>query len=299
MGKLRDNLVLQINALEAQSGLEPRIQRSKYIKPVVQDIDGLRREKTKLHLHHLQKVLNRSFKKAKTFTVQRIVKKLKKLKEEGKGEEVLKMLEEELARVKAYKPVDTVVFGAFLKKCSEYSKEKCSFLEVCQDEAADQVALKIMQNNAFNAELNKQAASFEQFLKKLYHENEPSPAPTKTPQDKPKRERRERKRVIDSIEDDDEAAGASRKRNRLGQAARRKLAEEKYGDQAKHLRLNAASSSKKEKKRYYENKDKQEEPVKTKDEELHPSWQARREVKEKMSKVKFEGKSIKFEDADE
>lgn len=294
MGKL--NLTLQINALEAKQGLEPRIQRSKYIKPVEADLEALRHQKVKQHLFHLQKVLNRAFKKAKTFTVQRVVKKLKKVREEGKGEEVIKALEAELLLVKAYKTEERMVFGAFMKKCSEYCREKCTFLGDQAQSDCDEMGSKIMQNNAFNTELTKLAAAFELFLKKLYHEGveEPKPAVNKKQQKRQKSQfentRPKREYFVGSLGEEQQR----KPKNRPGQAARRKLAEEKYGEKAKHLSAGKAKVTKP--KRYYQDREDEKGIEKKSKEELHPSWQARREVKEKLSKVKFQGQKIKFDD---
>lgn len=308
MGKM--NLTLQINALEAKQGLEPRIQLSKYIKPVDADLEVLRREKVKQHLFHLQKVLNRVFKKAKTFTVQRVVKKLKKVREEGnKGEEVIKGLEGELVLVKAYKMEEKVVFGAFMRKCSDYCREKCAFLTEhaninsnvdLQAESSDlKIGEKIMLNNTFGTELAKLATDFELFLKKLYHEGEEEFPEHKKQQLKRQAQNKNSSPPVKKreyfVETLDERL-QKRSKNRPGQAARRKLAEEKYGERAKHLTAGKAKVTKS--KRYHQDRE-ESDGVKRNaaaQGELHPSWQARREVKEKLSKVKFQGQRITFDD---
>src|SRR5690349_4833597 len=79
-----ENLLLKIGALEAKQGLEPRIERSKYVKiGEDSDLTLLRQEKIQRHLYHVQKLLNKSSKKAKTFAIQKLVKKLKQVDEKS------------------------------------------------------------------------------------------------------------------------------------------------------------------------------------------------------------------------
>jgi len=73
------------------------------------------------------------------------------------------------------------------------------------------------------------------------------------------------------------------KRNRMGQRARRQMFEKMYGKDANHIKNGSEA----------------EEKLNTKqndaDKSVHPSWQASREKKQKLSAAKFEGTRVQFE----
>eukprot|EP00052_Salpingoeca_macrocollata_P020464 m.171994 g.171994 ORF g.171994 m.171994 type:complete len:280 (+) comp21275_c0_seq3:3680-4519(+) len=116
-----------------------------------------------------------------------------------------------------------------------------------------------------------------------------------------------------------------RKKNRLGQRARQQLAEKKYGQQARHvvdpsldrskpLTSNTGPQKDKRSSAVRDGKQKSSQPrqlqkaqgklqgkspLSAQDEALHPSWVAKRLLKEKeAAPVKFEGKKITFDDDD-
>lgn len=77
-----------------------------------------------------------------------------------------------------------------------------------------------------------------------------------------------------------------KKKNRMGQRERQKLWEKNYGKNANHLKK-ARELKLKEKKKEKSNK---------LPENLHPSWEAKRLMKEKSKIVEFKGKKITFGD---
>ncbi|ORX77534.1 hypothetical protein BCR32DRAFT_270606 [Anaeromyces robustus] len=80
-----------------------------------------------------------------------------------------------------------------------------------------------------------------------------------------------------------------KKKNRMGQRERQKLWEKNYGKNANHLKK-AREMKLKEAKKEKNNK---------LPENLHPSWEAKRLLKEKSKIVEFTGKKITFDDNDE
>jgi len=80
-----------------------------------------------------------------------------------------------------------------------------------------------------------------------------------------------------------------KKKNRMGQRERQKLWEKNYGKNANHLKK-AREMKLKEKKKDKDSK---------LPENLHPSWEAKRLMKEKSKIVEFSGKKITFDDDDD
>ncbi|KAJ2081114.1 hypothetical protein H4R24_002585 [Coemansia sp. RSA 988] len=84
--------------------------------------------------------------------------------------------------------------------------------------------------------------------------------------------------------------GKETHKNRPGQRARRKQYEDKYGEEANHIK-----QSKKEKKQHNSNKPRNSLAAE-KDEKVHPSWQAKRREKELLDQAKnVKGKKIIFD----
>lgn len=96
-----------------------------------------------------------------------------------------------------------------------------------------------------------------------------------------------------------------RKKNRMGQRARKRMWEEKYGDSAKHVQAEKKAKGKDGKGRYTKargvdnpksthNKLRKEESSSSLS--LHPSWEASKRMKEKH--VSFQGQRTVFSDSD-
>ncbi|WEW58708.1 bud-site-selection protein [Emydomyces testavorans] len=133
----------------------------------------------------------------------------------------------------------------------------------------------------------------------------------------------------DAEEDDETAAAIAPRKNRMGQQARRKLWEKKFGANANHVRKQAESNHRdsgwdmrrgatsqedqwKDRGKYKrltgqstgqrvaqskgEHFGKPHGPSRQQQHQkpLHPSWEAARKAKEKKSQVKFEGKKVVF-----
>ena len=101
----------------------------------------------------------------------------------------------------------------------------------------------------------------------------------------------------------------------MGQQARRALAEKKYKENARHIKLGLGSGKREDKgdpkrggrsdgglgggRRFSEGKGDRGRKVveRKKDTEgpLHPSWEAARKAKEAKAKAEFQGKKIKFD----
>lgn len=78
----------------------------------------------------------------------------------------------------------------------------------------------------------------------------------------------------------------AKKKNRMGQRARRALAESQYGSQANHLRNKARNAVQEAKPRHQHDNASQS---------LHPSWQARRQAQAKEQTARFSGVKKTFE----
>ncbi|ORX48365.1 hypothetical protein BCR36DRAFT_329337 [Piromyces finnis] len=80
-----------------------------------------------------------------------------------------------------------------------------------------------------------------------------------------------------------------KKKNRMGQRERQKLWEKNFGKNANHLK----------KARELKLKEKKKEKTSKLPDNLHPSWEAKRLMKEKSKIVEFTGKKVTFDDDDD
>jgi hypothetical protein len=302
-----ENLLLKIGALEAKQGLEPRIERSKYVKiGEDSDLTLLRQEKIQRHLYHIQKLLNKSAKKAKTFAIQKLVKKLKQVDEksgEGDQKNDKTILEANLKQTKEIKIEPDFLMNKFQDKWTPYIKEKCPFISQSfnniRNQSEESILDTIFKIKNFQTDLERLTQEFQQFLEKLFHENqvEADKKPKKrknfpfknggkkpTPQSQdPAMFYFDRKKPQRSQFEGDDSM--RKRKNRPGQRARRQMAErdESFSRDNSQKRSNfSREKTEKKAKQLNENSSAN----------LHPSWKAAKE----KTKVKFQGTKTVFSD---
>ena len=298
MARKGENLLLKIGALEAKQGIEPSIERSKYIKVGDDnDLTLLRQEKIRKHLFHLQKLLSKSFKKAKTFAIQKLVKKLKQLREDSKDEKELAgtliPFENKLERFKEAKAENNFLIFKFQDKWNPFTKEKCSFVLIDELQGNnDDILEEICKIKTFQVELERIQREFQTFLEKLFHEgldneekklkirkknsskiNNKSPHLQKDPAMIYFGEKKFRTRE----------SQPSKKRNRPGQRARKQMIEREF-NYSSNDKLKSSTGKRSGKELKNLNNDTTE--------SIHPSWKAAKE----KTKVKFTGTKTVFSD---
>lgn len=125
---------------------------------------------------------------------------------------------------------------------------------------------------------------------------------------------------FDDFVSQEQISNIPKRKNRRGQRARQKIWEKKYGHQAKHIQKQLQNDKNERIKRQHEYEERvakraakaekqaelsstlrQEELEKGKhvtgtkfNEVIHPSWQAKKKIQEKLKNVKFQGKKITF-----
>lgn len=309
------NFALRIAILEVVCGYEPCVPKAKYLilnkdakkretalkrhfpnfsgdlSEAKEVLEQLRQKRMEGKRHYMIKKVAKELKKAKTFAVQRVVRNLKKAKEAG-----LEVNEEELGRLKT---------ANVQEKAQELSKY---FSNVQEDSplilnTKDPIfSIKSFQNG-FEAIM----IEWKSFVKDLFH-SKPLVTATKeyhyqkskqstmkkapNPND---RVNNKKKPFTESMFIGSLKANAKRHegpqeehKNRMGQRARRQLAEKLYGDKANHLKKPSKKPKQAEKK--------------TKTPHLssnHPSWEAKRAEAQKLSKTKFAGNKVVFARSDE
>ena len=300
MAKKGENLLLKIGALEAKQGIEPNIERSKYIKVGNDDdLTSLRQEKILKHLYHLQKLQSKSFKKSKTFAIQKLVKKLKQLEDSGSKEEKdradsLINLENKLKSLKEIKVEGNFLMSVFQDKWTSYIKEKCSFALIDNLHCGNDILKEVCQIKTFQTELEKNVLEFQIFLEKLFHEGEGNEIKNirKRNKDNSKVKNRQPRSQNDpamiyfneGLSRTESGQGRKRK-NRPGQRARKQNAERNFNDNAQKVSKRKDFDKEKSGK-VFKNLDG------ASNTSIHPSWKAAKE----RTKVKFQGTKTVFSD---
>lgn len=251
-------------------------------------------------------------KKAKTFQIRKITRKLKTETDETKKSK----LEPQLAVTKA---LDHVKLGLALLNAALQSDElvwsRVKDVHVLAEESDNDLSWLVQEKQSLLKDIRE-------FLAKLFHDNETKPAvveekdsvePDVEPslgkedsyfvsslnqnskktkmrdadldEDEPVKKKRRTPRYDDSELEEDEPR---KKKNRLGQRARRELWEQKYGDKAKHVRRAKAEKIKSKKhnlREYTAEQQKRELPQEKKAiaSDLHPSWAAKLAQKQMAS----------------
>lgn len=325
-----DNVTLKISLLEVCLGLEPTLSKCKLfasnpqkfqkmlnrtIPGFKEDPDWMQQELTKLRKQKIErkafyskKVINKSVKKAKAFATQKITRKLKTTIEEGAKAKLLVQLD-------GVKSLD-------IQKLSEIAYNMAIEGLVNPDTVPVQATSEdLLKGHAFQEELTKIQSEMQDFIASVNHNNPIGDNNTrgasknrrftnKRDQNAPRqrsnsfsgesmKRRNPRSKmettIIGSLSDP-KATEIEVKKNRPGQRERRKQWEETYGREANHLigngTLEGMEDNSKADKIYTKKASKSIEPI-------HPSWEAKRQLRDKLASSSFQGTKIKFNDPDE
>lgn len=311
----KNNLDVQIAILEAKLGITPNIQwcadavknpkLSKKLEDMSElamkeELQKLRVEKAKQKLFWIQKELNRSVKKAKAFNVQKIVKKIKSLPDDQRA-----TFDDDLKAAKAldHMRMATLIYqDSILNSIREYIATTLTSLGLQSTLASGTEEYRnILQQKALSNDIEVLQNDLESFLRKLLHE------PIKV--EKSVKEAKEPSKISDTISeeearqeffvsslnqnsDNEQEDVPKRKKNRMGQKARRALAESRYGKSANHFRAEAPRQRPQTKLSH----DLAKKGARLAPEELHPSWQAKQLAKQKEQNAHFQGTKKVFSD---
>jgi hypothetical protein len=311
-------------------------------------IKDLRKQKIESKLYHLRcKVLPKQMKKLKTTLTQRIAKKPPT---ECVGDELAKAKSLDHVRLAnwAFK-VHVVKKDSYLcEKLQEYN------VEVFNEESCDEF-VKLQSIKSFQDAVKATRSDLTTFMRKLLHEEIQQVVPKPKTPTTPEPLKADKSYFIgnlneeaevsdnglfegyssdnDDLEEDGEdchdATIPKKKKNRLGQVARRRLAEQKFGQEAKHIKSGGLTVQQREalrKQKSDQRKDRlarikketskksessarkndslsknPDEPIAAKpaikiDPSMHPSWAAKLQQQQKASSASFQGQKIKFDD---
>ena len=282
------------------------------------ELHSLRLQKINQKLFWLRKELTRQLKKVKTFMVQKIIKQIKESSEGTEQDNnILKRadLDAKLKSVKAMShsvEAERVFEQKIIKTSSPFLSKVFTTFGIRPAEKCEPVNEYLLAQKKVTNILHELTTDLESFLKRLLHEKDEAT----------RRQPVAEKTVKDSVIDDDSEEEADEsdadsnvqdvyfvdslshretekkktrnppekvKKNRMGQKARRALAEAKFGDKAKHLGQHVTA-----RKPYSK-----QQPTKQAPEQLHPSWQAKHQAKLKEQNVQFQGTKRVFNDDDD
>lgn len=326
----------------------------------------LRRQKIESKFYHTKvKFLPKQMKKVKVFLVQRVVKKIKQTTSADSASADNSELESELTKAKALDHVKLALwaFNTQIITKDEYLRGKCQELGVKVEDEEELKALeltfpldKIMGIKCFQDAVKGCKAELVLFIQKLLHEAPPEKKIAKVTGSKERRQQSQlgtdksffmsslnegdsdneqvdgRVTFSDDEEDDDDKYNAfeepvvKKKKNRLGQLARRRLAEKNFGTEAKHIKSGGLTVQQKEEERKQKSIQKRERDARIKkdairterlnkkkagdesvnefkkasgikiDANMHPSWAAKLQQQAKAQQATFSGKKIKFDE---
>lgn len=262
-------------------------------------------------------------KKGKTFLVRRLTRKVKEEKEDSTKSK------EKLATAKV---LDHSKLGLILLRKALSEIPRMLELAGAEPEGVPTEAVKILETASIRSEQDRICKDAKAFVAKLFHEDDTKDKKAeavvvekseneaddeKRPEqnffmaslnagnsdsedDHPVRTKGKRK---NNDYDDD---GIPKKKNRLGQRARRAMWEQQYGDKAKHIKrakdekkkAGPARKSNPNRPVFEDNSVvKRALPKKTEStESLHPSWAAKKAQKERLASASAEPSRIVFED---
>jgi len=245
-------------------------------------IQALRRQKIETKLFHLRnKILPKQMKKVKTFLIQRVVKKIKLAKELSEIER--KTLDDELLKAKALDHVKLSgwAFSSQVIAKDEYLMKKFQELEMKLEESPESCEefSKVQSIKSFQDAIRATRSDLVLFIRKLVHEEEAPAVKTSSTTASTAKHHEQKQRPLsadksyfisnlneDSEEDSqddsenvaftddeeeekyyrEELAVPEKKKNRPGQMARRRLAELKFGKEAKHIQSGGLTVQEKE-----------------------------------------------------
>lgn len=248
----KKNISMEISLLEARSGMKPKLNRCKPIAmalkshtPSAENLEQLsllREEGIKRKLFAIRKEVQRIAKKARTFALQRIIKKIKSIDATTTSSTtIVAKMENDMKLIKAInlEILSKHLLGEMIEG-DDYLREKISS-DIFKKETAENISL--IRGNALDKNLKLVQIDLAKYMRVLYHDQIVSEEELQEKENK-KKEKKERKAAA--------AAASSRKRqfcqedddddimtsggNRKGQRARRLEWEKKYGGSAKHLK---------------------------------------------------------------
>lgn len=319
----KENVNLEISLLEAALGLEPLLpvakkmiadakQRERLLtRHFSADLAGdfspeslqrclqvQRVKRCQGKRHALGKAVHRSLKKAKAFAVQRLVRRIKEDKDDGI------QLQSQLVKVKEL-------------GIEDLTKQAVLQLRLSFEEPGESTPLSgnpLFDSAAFKKDFAAVQKELSEFCQNIFAVRQPPQLvkaekiernPTEIPRKRgitqesrhfdDKKRRTIESRFVGSLS---KAAASSSSdpsqptTNRMGQRARRALAEKLHGSQAKHLQKREEFKPRVEKKLAV----KRSAPIV---EKMHPSWEAKKLERQKLAKAQFSGKKVTFSDADD
>lgn len=253
----KKNISMEISLLEARSGMKPKLNRCKPIAmalkshtPTAENLEQLshlREEGIKRKLFAIRKEVQRIAKKARTFALQRIIKKIKSIDATATATSTstttITKMENDMKLIKAInlEILSKHLLGEIIEG-DDYLKEKIS-TDLFKKETAENISL--IRGNALDKNLKLVQIDLAKYVRVLYHEQIISEEELQEMENK-KKEKKERKaaaaaassaaRKRQFCQEDDEDDILTSGGNRKGQRARRLEWEKKYGGSAKHLK---------------------------------------------------------------
>jgi ribosomal protein S17E len=264
----------------------------------------------------MRKLANKAIKKAKAFLIQKITKKLKALDQNDpkrqKREELLAMIKKiDLEQYSRWHFRDSL-------EADDYVHQKIiTVLDLSDDSDISSELCAMLQNASLKRSKLDLAEQMKGFLQKLYHD---APKDMKissknqrnnisddsssifitsldTEQKMSQRKKNRLNLYSDDESDDESVFPVHKKKNRPGQRARRELWEKQYGQNAKHIRKLKIVKSQKplhRPKMPLEGNPASNNLESVKD--LHPSWAAKLQQKQKLTAAFAENKRIVFDE---
>lgn len=235
-------------------------------------------------------------KKAKTFQCQKLARKIKTEAEPKKAQLIRQLAETKKIN---HTTIGVIFLWDRVVKLEEYLCEKLEHLKPENLQVAQGLEIRVLEAQSLKTEASKIQRELTEFIKKLYHEDK-----AKVEQEEPESEAEPAEDYFvgalnqneDASEDESTRSPVpeKRKKNRLGQRARRELWEKQFGDKANHVKKAKRERlmEKKQKAKIVEAAiQKPQAPAK----DLHPSWAAKLAQKQRATTSTTEPERIVFD----
>jgi hypothetical protein len=261
----------------------------------------MRQERLARKIYSIKKLVQRAAKKARTFAVQRVIKKLRAT--ESKNTEKVQRLEDEMKRIKGVELVEMakLLFKHCIVQPSEYLVTRTN--EFIETSILETSTMALIEGQALTKTLDGIRQDVELFTRSLYHEHPEKESTldkragdeednaTALEEEAPLLVERKTKRPkTTNHKNEREATTQLKSGNRKGQRARRAEWERMYGQKAKHLHNAPHELSQ---PRHL----KRSPGPRVSEEKLHPSWEAQRRQRELQQRIASEqgtNQRIKF-----
>lgn len=251
-------------------------------------LSEMRQEKVSRKLFYLKKVIQRAVKKARTFSVQKIIKKIKATEQAEKKSK----LEEQM---KSTKQIDLTKMSAFMLKSDVLEKSDlvkrrlASHKDIQALESLPRMDTErnLIWGNALEKALSDIRSDLERFIEDTFEERRAEPKTRKSEEPGLKRTASERSKAFNGADDNVSSAEEQeqpQRKNRKGQRARRQEWEQKYGKEAHHLSHEPVTHT--------------SQSPSPSEPKLHPSWEAKKKMKEAIVHSAGMNKKIKFDEDD-